>query len=186
MLENKFKYRANAKDVVGIAFLNNVLELKTSLGSLDEAVRFHDIEFKARNISPSVYSDQLIIQMFIQHKRFARAMAFKREVESESREVGLHAYGSLVEYCSSHDQLGSALMLVRECIRVHGTPPSDIALKHMRVLLRRARIDDNPEILEMIGKDPDDWAKRGEVLKRNRSKKDRDANRFVRNIMIQT
>ena len=112
-------------------------------------------------------------------------MAFKRKVESEGREINLLSYGSLVEYCAKRDELGSALMLTRECFKVHGSIPNKSSLKHMRILLRRYHMDEDPEILRLVGKDPDAWYKRGNAeLKRERSKKNMQAYNMIRNIVL--
>jgi len=168
---------ADKKGLVGLPFLNAVLELKASLGNLDDATRFYS-EFKARNIEPSDYTDRLMIQMFLKQKRFGRAIKFKQRLQSQSRMIDLLTYGSLIEYCAKRDQLGSSLLLLKECIKVHGAPPGEATLRKMRVLLRRHRIDDDPEIFAMIGEDPLSWLHRGQAaLKREKSKR---GNRDVR------
>jgi len=123
---------------------------------------------------PTSYSDRLILQMLVDNNRMARAFNFKRRIESERRRLDLPSYGSLVEYCSRHRQLGSAMILLRECIAEHGAHPSEKYLGSLRVLARQFGLERQLKLDEIIGEDPTEWLKHGERhLKREKSKKGR-------------
>ncbi|KAL7565071.1 hypothetical protein ACA910_005081 [Epithemia clementina (nom. ined.)] len=145
---------AEQKDLVDTRFLNAILSMMASCGRINDAIEFHQTEFEKRNMEPTALSDRLVIQMLINQKRFARAMSFKRQVELQSRSIDLASYGSLVDYCAHKDQIGSALMLIRECINVHGAHPDEPSLKKLRVRLNEVGIDDDDDVLSMIGADP--------------------------------
>ena len=151
---------AEQKDHVDTHFLNSILSLIASCGRINEALQFHQTEFEKRNLEPTVHSDRLVFEMFLAQNRFQRAMAFKQKLAGQSRKIDIKCYGTLVEYCARRRQSGSALMLIRECMKVHGTPPDESGLRFLRKVLNHQGIDDDPEVLRMIGQDPMYWVKR--------------------------
>ena len=112
--------------------------------------------------------------MLIENNRLTRALDFKHRVEDEKRKLDLPSYGSLIDYCSKHDQLGSAIMFLNESVAVHGSPPSEKYLSSTRVLARQLGMQDALNLTQILGRDPTDWLKHGErYLKREKSKKGR-------------
>lgn len=112
--------------------------------------------------------------MLLSNSRPSRALRFKQRIENEKRTLDIPSYGSLVEYYSRHGQLGTAMMLLKECISVHGSPPGEASLKSLRLLCKKHEVDDEVQLNQMIGVDPIEWLKHGERhLKRERSKKGR-------------
>ena len=116
--------------------------------------------------------------MYLKQKRLSSCLAFKQKVEEQGQKLDLPSYGSLMEYCSRYKQLGSALMILKECISVHGAPPGENYLKELRTLCRHADLEEQVRLKEMIGEDPNEWHRHGEaVLKREKSKRgNRDIN----------
>ena len=179
---------AEQEDLVDVSFLNSILAMIASSGRINDAIAFHQTEFKRRNLKPTDYSDRLVFQMFLKLNRFQRAMSFKRRLERVSRKIDIASYGSLVEYCAERGQVGSALMFIRECINVHGTHPDEAALKRLRRLLNEAGIDDDPDVLSMIGEDPLYWIRlRGPEMRLQRQRKGRKMNMVqqIRNATVQ-
>lgn len=118
--------------------------------------------------------------MLVSNERVSRALTFKDGVEREGRYLDIASYGTLVQYYSRHHQLGSALLLLRECIDRHGAGPSETYLSTLRTLSRQANQTD-VGLHEMIGDDPIAWLKHGERhLRRESSKKGR------RNVQLAT
>jgi hypothetical protein len=187
LLTAKYVVAKAAQDgLVDIHVLNNVLELEAAVGSLDRALEFHQTEYKKYQMTPNSYSDRLVIQMFLRHNRFPRALAFKDKVEVTSRSLDIPAYGSLVDYCARHNQLGSALILLKECIDLHGSPPPEASLSQLRILCRRRDLVDKLRLTQLIGKDPTEWLRHGEAnLKREMSKRGRRDVRLPRNLLVQ-
>jgi hypothetical protein len=112
--------------------------------------------------------------MLIENSRLSRALDFKHQVEGEKRTLDLPSYGSLIDYCSRHDQLGSAVMFLNESVAVHGSPPGEKYLSNTRVLARKLGMHDALQLTQIIGNDPSEWLKFGEkYLKREKSKKGR-------------
>ena len=112
--------------------------------------------------------------MFIENNRLSRALEFKSRIESEKRLLDLASYGSLIDYCSRHRQLGTSLKALNECIAVHGAPPSEKFLTSTRTLAKQLGIYDDLQLEKTIGTDPTEWLKHGErYLKREKSKKGR-------------
>lgn len=166
--------KASEDHLVDNHILNGVLEIHASHGSLDRAMDFHEREFLRHGLQPTGYSDRLVLQMFLKNNRLPRALAFKRKVEESGRSIDLKAYGSLVDYCSRRQQLGSAMLLVKECISVHGAPPGEAMLKQLRLLCRQNDLVDKLHLNELLGEDPLAWLREGEgKLKRESSKKGR-------------
>ena len=177
--------KAAQKDLVNTEILNSVLELHTSSGSLERAIDFHQTEFAAQNLEPTEFSDRLVVQMLLRNSRFNRALAFKQTVENSGRSMDIKSYGSLVEFCARRKQLGSAMLLLKECLSIHGTPPGEASLSNLRLLCRQAGIEDEIGLESMIGKDPIEWLRQGErELKREYSKKGRRNVQLGRNAMV--
>ena len=105
-----------------------------------------------------------MVQMFLTQRRFHRCLAFKQKVEERGRTLDILAYGSLIEYCSKHHQLGSALMLLKECIRINGAPPGEAYVKQLRILCRREEVEEEIGLEAMIGEDPMAWKRHGELI----------------------
>jgi hypothetical protein len=123
---------------------------------------------------PTGYSDRLVLQMFVDNNRLPRALAFKEKVEDRGGALDIASYGSLVEYYGRRDQLGSALMVLKECIDRHDASPSEKYLTKVRVLCRQQGLEEHVHLKELIGEDPIEWLRHGErYLKRERTKKGR-------------
>lgn len=177
--------KAAENQLVNTEILNSVLELHASSGSLDRAIDFHQTEFAAHDLEPTEYSDRLVVQMLLRNNRFNRALDFKQMVEKSGRSLDIKSYGSLVEFCARRKQLGSAMLLLKECLSIHGSPPSEASLSNLRLLCRQARIEDEIGLESMIGKDPVEWLRHGErELKREYSKKGRRNVQLGRNAMV--
>ena len=121
---------------------------------------------------PTAYCDRILLQMLIKNKRISRALEFKDKVHSQGKDIDLVSYGSLIEYFGNHGQLGSAILALKECISIHGSPPGEKSLSKMRLICRQEGLGNEVETL--MGKDPLEWLKEGEQnLKREYSKKGR-------------
>jgi hypothetical protein len=178
-------HKAAEEGVVDRNLLNSVLELQTSAGSLDRALEFHQTEFKKHNLEPTGYSDRLVLQMFLKNNRLPRALDFKRTVENSGRTLDLQAYGSLIDYCSRHHQLGSAMLLLKECLSNHGAPPGEASLKRLRLLCRQKGLVKKIGLTDMIGEDPLEWLREGEAeRKREMSRKGRRNVNYGRNALV--
>lgn len=177
--------KAAQNELINPQILNSVLELHTSSGSLDRAIEFHQTEFTAHNLEPTEYSDRLVVQMLLRNNRFNRALDFKQTVQSSGRSLDIKAYGSLVEFCARRKQLGSALLLLKECLSTHGAAPGEASLSNLRILCRQAGIVDEIGLESMIGEDPIEWLRQGErEKKREYSKKGRRNVQLARNVML--
>jgi hypothetical protein len=172
--------------LLDIHMLNGVLQLETASGRLDQAVDFHQTQFVANNFEPTQYSDRLVLQMFLGNNRFSRALSFKEIVEKDGRFLDLQSYGSLIDYCAKRKQLGSAMLLLRECQDRHkGAQPGHAHLAQLRIAYRQARDLHEKDLEELIGPDPIQWLKHGERhLKREKSKKGRRGVRLAQNAII--
>jgi hypothetical protein len=98
--------------------LNGVLELDTSSGSLDRALEFHKTQFEVYGLEPTGYSDRLILQMFLKNNLLQHALVFKQAVEEAGRPLDIQSYGSLIDFFGRHQQLGSGVLLLKECLSV--------------------------------------------------------------------
>lgn len=124
--------------------------------------------------NPNAYSDRLMLQMFVDNHRLPRALDFKHRIENEKRTLDLPSYGTLVDYYARHQQLGSAISLLKECFEVHGSSPSEKYISSTRLLARQLQMHGGLRLDELLGKDPTEWLKHGERhLKRERSQKGR-------------
>lgn len=179
-------HKAVEEEKIDVHVLNAVLELDTAAGSLDRALQFYETEFAIRNLEPTAYSARLVVQMFVKNKRLQRALTFKNSIEMRGRTLDILSYGALIDYCSRHEQLGSALLLLKECLSKHEAPPGEAYLKHVRLLCRQADLIEEIGLEDMIGKDPIEWLRHGEAnLKRDMSKKGRRDINLGRNRLMQ-
>ena len=105
---------------------------------------------------------------------FTSALEVKKKIESQGKHLDLVAYGSVCNHYGNHGQLGSAILTLKECISVHGTPPGGKSLSRLRLISRKHGVHEVAEILKLIGRDPLQWLKEGEhSLKREYTKKGR-------------
>ena len=161
--------KAEDEGLVDIHMLNSMLEVEASAGSLDRAVAYHDDEFARKKMNPTPYSDRLVLQMMVKNKRISRALAFKDKVENQGRTIDLASYGSLIEHYANRNQLGSSLMMLKECIATHGSPPGERSLSKIRLICRKKGITKEVRLEQMIGKDPLEWLRHGEEFKKHES-----------------
>ena len=123
--------------------------------------------------------------MLVENRRISRALAFKDKISSEGRHIDIPSYGSLISHYAKRDEIGSALMLIKECLEVHGYAPGEQSLQSVRLLCRQRDITDEIGLTELIGPDPHEWARKGEKhLKREMSKKGRRGIMQVRNAFL--
>lgn len=154
--------------------LNGVLQVETSTGSIDRALACHESRFKEYNLTPSEYSDRLVLEMLIKNNRLPRALQFKEKVEQNERNLDLISYGLLIGHYAKHRQIGSALMLLKECISIHDAPPNEHSLNALRRLCRHQHLTEEVGLEELVGPDPLAWLRHGQAsLKREYSKKGR-------------
>ena len=71
--------------------------------------------------------------MLVKKKRISRAFKLKQDIERDGRSLDLLSYGAIVEHFGNHKQLGSALLLIKECKDVHGSAPGERSLKNIRL-----------------------------------------------------
>ena len=161
--------KAEDEGLLDIHMLNSMLEVETSAGSLDRAVAYHEDEFARKNKNPTPYSDRLVLQMMVKNKRISRALAFKDKVENQGRTIDLASYGSLIEHYANRNQLGSSLMMLKECTATHGSPPGERSLSKIRLICRKKGITKEVGLEQMIGKDPLEWLRHGEEFKKRES-----------------
>lgn len=111
--------------------------------------------------------------MLVDKRDVTRALDFKEnQVESSGRKLDLLSYGSLVEHYGNRGQIGSAMIALKECVKVHGSPPGERSLKMLRQECRTKDITEQVGLENLIGKDPLEWLREGEgKLKREHSKK---------------
>eukprot|EP00977_Amphora_coffeiformis_P007371 scaffold1595_cov171-Amphora_coffeaeformis.AAC.12 len=173
--------------LLDVHMLNGVLQLETSLGRLDRALEFHQTEYAKHRLQPTAYSDRLVLQMFLQNKRFSRALQFKEKVERDGRTIDLQSYGSLIEHCARRGQVGSSMLLLHECLDKHGgAHPGNAHLAQLRIAYRKSPDLDEKDLEALIGPDPIRWLKHGERhLKREMSKKGRRNVQFAENVLLQ-
>lgn len=178
--------QAIREGLVDIHMLNGVLQLETSLGRLDQALEFHQTEFGKHGLKATSYSDRLVLQMFLNNKRLTRALKFKESVERDGRILDLQSYGSLVDYCAKRGEIGSAMLLLHECLDKHkGGHPGQAHLAQLRIVYRKASDLDEKDLEALIGPDPIQWLKYGEAhLKREMSKKGRRNVQLAQNVSL--
>ena len=109
--------------------------------------------------------------MLVANKRLTRALEFKEQVEEEGRHFDIQSYGSLIQYYSKHNQIGSAILFLKECITKHGSAPNESYLSKLRSLCRQKQVE-CVNLVDLIGNDPAEWLRHGQKnLKRESSKK---------------
>ena len=176
-------HEASNQGLLDRYMLNSALELEASSGSLDRTLEFHATAFRKHKLEPTEYSDRLVLQMLLNNNRFSRALSFKQKVQRSGRQMDLPSYGALVEYCGRRGHVGSAMILLKECISIHEAVPGEASLANLRIACRKAGIEDR--LIALAGEDPIAWLKRGEaVLKREMSKKGRRNVQLVRNAAV--
>jgi hypothetical protein len=177
--------KASEDNVVDSSMLNSMLQVKANYGFIQGALDFHANEYNKHGLSPSAYSDRIVLQMLVSNDRLSRALEFKQFVEAQGRQADLASYGSLVQYYSRHNQLGSALLMLKECIQTHGAPPSEFFLSDLRKLFKKQQVSHILRLEDMIGNDPIEWLKHGErYLKREKSKKGRRDVLYAQNRLL--
>ncbi len=122
----------------------------------------------------NAFSDRTVFQMLIEKKDISRALDFKEtKVEAqEGRKLDLLSYGSLIEHYGNKAQIGSAMIALKECIKVHGSPPGEKSLSKLRLECRRKDLTKEVGLEKLIGKDPLEWMREGEgQFKREHSKR---------------
>ena len=123
--------------------------------------------------------------MLVRNRRISRALAFKEKIESQGRSLDIPSYGSLISHYANKGELGSALMLIKECIDVTGYSPGEQSLQKVRLMCKRADITEEVGLHALIGPDPQAWFKHGEKHhKREMTKKGRKGVQMVRNAML--
>ncbi len=124
--------------------------------------------------------------MLVDRNQISRALEFKEnKVEKKGQHIDLLSYGSLIEYYGKKKQLGSAIMSIKECIKVHGSPPSENSLSKIRLLCRQKEITKESGLQELVGDDPLEWLRKGEsTYKREYSKKGNAQINMARNRLV--
>ena len=194
--------KAVEDDALDLHMMNGMLQVTAASGGIDRALLLYDHQFQqyglVRTFSsrdkmrtsccltqlvgaqvPNAYSNRLILQMLIKNNRLSRALQLKTKMEETTSNDGVVSvvdaltYGSFVDYYSRHGRLGSALLMLNECVVRHGAPPNEKSLSRLRQLCRRHNDHAATERLTALaGNDPLAWLQEGEGrLKRERSKK---------------
>lgn len=177
--------KAKAENSVDHHMVNGMLEVITSAGKVGRALSIHDEQFKLYGVVPNEYSDRLILQMLVKNRRLCRALEFKQKIEGDGRTFDLASYGTLMEYYSQRGQVGSSLMMLRECVKVHGSPPKEGTMTRLRLLCRQQDIMKETDLVELAGPDPLQWLRHGEAnLKREKSYAGRRGTVEARNISL--
>lgn len=175
---------ANAKHVMSAAvneglvdahLLNGMLRVYANSGRIEPALRFYDTEYKKHGVTPTTHSDRLVLEMLLKKKRIARAFQLKQDIEKDGRSLDLLSYGSLIEHFGKTNKLGSALLLIKECIDTHGVAPGEKCLKNIRLVCRQEGLTERVGLEMLVGEDPLEWMRRGEELKRVQNKKGRSS-----------
>ncbi len=123
--------------------------------------------------------------MLVKGNEITRALDFKESTEKKGRHLDILSYGSLVEYFGNNNQIGSALSMIKECRKIHGSPPGEKSLQVLRVKCRQEGIEESVGLLELIGEDPRAWVKEGEHnYKREYSKKNKHLVQMHANKML--
>lgn len=166
-----YQSAAEKEGLVDSHLLNGMLRVHTNSGRIEPALRFYDTEYKKHGLPPTSHSDRLVIEMLVKKKRVARAFQLKQDIEKDGRTLDLLSYGSLIEHFGKTNELGSALLLVKECIETHGVAPGEKSLKNIRLVCRQESLTEIVGLEKMVGEDPLEWMRRGEELKRVQNKK---------------
>lgn len=123
------------------------------------------------------------MDMLIKKKRIDRAFNLKTKIENEGRTLDLLSYGNLVDHFAKQHSLGSALMLIKECKSIHGSPPGEKSLKHVREICRKHGLEKKVGLNELIGSDPLEWLHKGRVLQKSRKRTRNSEIMYARNRM---
>lgn len=177
-----------AKDegVVDSNLMNSMLQVYAKAGKIEDALAFYNEEYKSMEQSSNSVSDRAIFQMLIEKKDISRALDFKENtVEAKGKKLDLLSYGSLIEHYGNKGQVGNAILVLKECIKVHGSPPGEKSLSKLRLACRQQEITKEVGLENLIGKDPLEWLRDGEgQLKREYSKKGRRNLLLVKNKLL--
>ena len=183
LADAKFVFsQAESEGLVDSHLLNGMLQVQTNAGRIEPALRFYETEYAKNGMVPTTHSDRLVIEMLVKKKRLPRAFKLKQDIENEGRNIDLLSYGTLVEHYGKNGELGSALLLIQECVNIHGSPPGEKSLKSVRDMCQKRNLTKQVRLEQMVGKDPLEWIKRGEPLskgKRRGSNMMYGMNRFV-------
>lgn len=111
--------------------------------------------------------------MLIKNHRISRALELKQQIEEEEGgTIDTITYGSFVEYYSRRKEVGSALMMLQECVVKHNSPPNEKSLARLRLLCRQLDIVDEVGLTELAGPDSLEWLRFGEAyLRRDMTKR---------------
>jgi hypothetical protein len=169
LADAKFVFsQAASEGLVDSHLLNGMLQVQTNAGRIEPALRFYETEYAKNGVTPSTHSDRLVLEMLVKKKRLSRAFKLKQDIENEGRNLDLLSYGTLVEHYGKRGELGSALMLIQECVDIHGSPPGEKSLKSVRDMCQKRNLTKQVRLEHMVGKDPLEWIKRGEPLSKGK------------------
>ena len=132
--------KATEDGIVDVHMMNGMLQVECSTGSIDRALACHEVRFEQVGLKPTRYSDRLVLGMLVKNHRLSRALAFKEKIQLNGRTLDVLSYGILIEYYAKHRQIGSALMMLKECVRVNGAPPNEYSLNVLRRLCRHQHL----------------------------------------------
>ena len=172
-VQNAYFVMEKAKEdgMADVHMMNGMLQVETSTGSIDRALACHEARFQQHGLKPTQYSDRLVLQMLVKNDRLARALQFKDKVEDSGRKLDVLSYGTLIEHYAKRRQIGSALMMLKECVNAHDSPPNEHSLNALRRLCRHQHLTEKVGLHELAGPDPLEWLREGEAtLKREYSK----------------
>lgn len=160
--------QAASEGIIDSHLLNGMLQVQTNAGRIEPALRFYETEYAKNGVTPSTHSDRLVLEMLVKKKRLPRAFKLKQDIENQGRNLDLLSYGTLVEHYGKRGELGSALMLIQECVDIHGSPPGEKSLKSVRDMCQKRNLTKQVRLEQMVGKDPLEWVKRGEPLSKGK------------------
>jgi len=176
-----------AKDdgVVDTHLMYSMLQVLARSENIEEALAFHEEQYALYDMKPSPDSDRTIIQMLVKANEITRALDFKESTEKRGRHLDILSYGSIIEYFGNNNQIGSALAMIKECRKVHGSPPAERSLEQLRIKCRQQGIEETVGLVELIGEDPREWVKEGEhKYKREYSKKNKHLVQMHHNLSV--
>jgi hypothetical protein len=174
--------KAKEDGLLDVHTMNGMLQVETSTGSIDRALACHEARFMQNGLEPTEYSDRLVLQMLVKNHRLSRALQFKERVELSGRSLDVLSYGTLISHYAKHRQIGSAVMMLKECVDIHDSAPNEHSLNALRRLCRHQHLTDKVGLVELAGEDPLEWLRDGENnLKREYSKKGRRSVLLPRN-----
>ena len=169
LADAKFVFsQAASEGLVDSHLLNGMLQVQINAGRVEPALRFYETEYAKNGVIPSTHSDRLVLEMLVKKKRLPRAFKLKQDIERDGRNLDLLSYGTLVEHFGKKGELGSALMLIQECIDIHGSPPGEKSIRSVREMCQKRNLTKQVRLEKMVGKDPLEWIKRGEPLSKGK------------------